>query len=118
MISPRSIEIADQVGSDSPGAREIGFVCPATYNAGRILFDNLGKGFGDRMAVTGPSGTRSYSQLCAEASRWGHGFISLGLNRGDRILMFLDDTAGLSGRVFRRGPCRLRAAPDQYADAA
>ena len=100
MISPRSTEIADQVGSDSPGAREIGFVCPATYNAGRILFDNLGKGFGDRMAVTGPSGTRSYSQLCAEASRWGHGFISLGLNRGDRILMFLDDTPAYPAAFF------------------
>ncbi len=100
MISPRSFEIADQVGSDSAGAREIGFVCPATYNASRILFDNLGKGFGDRPAVTGPSGTRSYSQLCAEASRWGHGFVSLGLNRGDRVLMFLDDTAAYPAAFF------------------
>ena len=34
-------EIADEVPSDSPGAREIGFSIPARYNASRILFDNL-----------------------------------------------------------------------------
>ena len=56
MTSPRSLEIADQVPSDSPGAREIGFAIPRTYNASRILFDNLGKGRGDRLALTGPPG--------------------------------------------------------------
>ena len=49
-------------------------------------------GRGERLALTGPGGTRTYAQLCAEASQWGHGFQSLGLKRGDRILMFLDDT--------------------------
>ena len=66
-------EIADRVPSDSPGASEIGFAIPQAYNASRILFDNLGKGWGGRPALTGPAGTRSYSELCAEASRWGHG---------------------------------------------
>jgi benzoate-CoA ligase family protein len=84
--------IADGVPFDSPGASEIGFTSPQTYNASRILFGNLAKGRGDRLALTGPLGARSYSELCAEASRWGHGFLSLGLKRGDRILMFLDDT--------------------------
>src|SRR6201999_3155360 len=87
-----TIEIADQVPPDCAGAREIGFAMPERYNASRILFDNLAKGNGERTALTGPGGTRSYAELCAEASRWGHGFISLGLKRGDRILMFLDDT--------------------------
>jgi len=43
--------IADQVPPDNPGAREIGFAVPSIYNASRILFDNLEKGFGDRRAV-------------------------------------------------------------------
>jgi hypothetical protein len=29
----------------------------------RILFDNLVKGRGDRLALTGPLGTRSYQEL-------------------------------------------------------
>ena len=100
MMSPKPLEIADHVPSDSPGAREIGFSIPATYNASRILFDNLGKGRGDRLALTGPLGTRSYAQLCAEASQWGHGFLSLGLKRGDRVLMFLDDTPAYPAAFF------------------
>jgi acyl-CoA synthetase (AMP-forming)/AMP-acid ligase II len=93
-------EIADRVPSDSPGAREIGFAIPARYNAGRVLFDNLSKGRGDRLALTGPAGTRSYAELCADASRWGNGFLSLGLSRGDRILMFLDDTPAYPAAFF------------------
>src|SRR6185503_10285043 len=68
------------------------FTIPENYNASRILFDNLAAGRGEKLALTGPGGTRSYAQLCAEASQWGYGFQSLGLKRGDRILMFLDDT--------------------------
>ena len=79
-------EIADAVPSDSPGALEIGFTIPRQYNASRILFDNLSHGRGDRLALTGPAGTRSYAELCAEASRWGHGLQSLGLKRGERVL--------------------------------
>src|ERR1700721_2023677 len=85
---------------DSPGAQEIGFTIPERYNASRILFDNLGKGRGDRMALTGPAGTRSYAELCVEAARWGHGFQSLGLARGARILMFLDDTPAYPAAFF------------------
>src|SRR5947209_14638222 len=93
-------EIADQVPSDSRGALEIGFSIPQRYNASRILFDNLGKGRGDRLALTGPLGQRSYAQVCAEASRWGHGLLSLGLQRGDRVLMFLDDTPAYPAAFF------------------
>src|SRR5580704_11196584 len=93
-------EIADRVPRDSPGATEIGFTIPTRYNASRILFDNLAKGRGNHLALTGPAGTRSYAELCAEASRWGHGFISLGLKRGDRILMFLDDTPAYPAAFF------------------
>ncbi|HYS86614.1 MAG TPA: AMP-binding protein, partial [Bradyrhizobium sp.] len=93
-------EIADRVPSNSPGAAEIGFAIPQRYNASRILFDNLGNGRGDRLALTGPAGTRSYRELCAEASKWGHGFQSLGLKRGDRILMFTDDTPAYPAAFF------------------
>src|SRR5882724_94066 len=92
--------IDDGVPADNPGAREIGFAIPARYNASRILFDNLAKGNGERLALTGPAGPRSYAQLCNEACRWGHGFQSLGLKRGDRILMFLDDTPAYPAAFF------------------
>jgi acetyl-CoA synthetase len=97
---PQATEIVDPVPADSAGAKEIGFAIPHTYNASRILFENLAKGRGDRPALIGPGGTRSYAQLCAEASRWGHGFVSLGLKRGDRILMFLDDTPAYPAAFF------------------
>lgn len=84
--------IRDQVPVDSAGTREIGFSIPEHYNASRILFDNLAAGNGDRTAVISGSGRRSYAELCADASRWGNGFASLGLQRGDRIVLFLDDT--------------------------
>jgi acetyl-CoA synthetase len=93
-------EIADQVPSDSPGAKEIGFAIPQAYNASRILFDNLSKGHGDRLALIGLAGTRTYAELCAEASKWGHGLQSLGLQRGDRVLMFLDDTPAYPAAFF------------------
>jgi acetyl-CoA synthetase len=96
----QNLEIADKVPSGSPGAREIGFKIPQAYNAGRILFDNLSSGRGDRLAITGPAGTRSYAELCADASRWGNGFASLGLRRGDRILMFCDDTPAYPAAFF------------------
>jgi benzoate-CoA ligase family protein len=93
-------EIDDRVPLNCAGAREIGFAMPERYNASRVLFDNLSKGHGDRIALTGPAGTRSYQELCSEASRWGNGFLSLGLKRGDRILMFLDDTPAYPAAFF------------------
>lgn len=46
-----SNEIRDQVPADSMGAREIGFAVPEVYNASRVLFDNPGKGRGDKLAL-------------------------------------------------------------------
>src|SRR5262245_29375544 len=93
-------EIADGVPRDCAGAREIGFALPERYNASRILFDNLARGFGDRPALTGPAGQRTYAELCAEACRWGNAFVSLGLKRGDRVLLFLDDTPAYPAAFF------------------
>src|SRR3954462_2254749 len=95
---PRAIP--DPVPSDNPGVKEIGFTVPQQYNASRILFDNLGKGRANSVALTGPLGERTYSELCTEACLWGHGLISLGLQRGDRILMFLDDTPAYPAAFF------------------
>ena len=92
--------IDDPVPADSAGAREIGFSVPERYNASRILFDNLTAGNGARTAIIAASGRRSYAELCADASRWGNGFASLGLKRGDRIVMFLDDTAAYPAAFF------------------
>ncbi|NPU14348.1 benzoate-CoA ligase family protein [Bradyrhizobium sp. 83002] len=93
-------EIADQVPSDSAGAREIGFAIPARYNASRVLFDNLVNGNASKPALIGPAGERSYAELCADACRWGNGFLSLGLTRGDRVLLFLDDTPAYPAAFF------------------
>jgi acetyl-CoA synthetase len=93
-------EIADNVPRDCAGAREIGFQIPERYNASGILFDNLAKGFGERLALTGPAGQRTYAELCAEAGRWGNGVASLGLRRGERVLLFLDDTPAYPAAFF------------------
>ena len=84
--------IADDVPWNSAGVREIGFDVPQRYNASDVLFRNLDAGRGSRLAVTGPAGPWSYAQLCADAARWGNGLLSLGLTRGDRVLLLLDDT--------------------------
>jgi len=95
-----SNEIRDLVPADSAGAREIGFAVPDSYNASRVLFDNLAKRRGDKLALIGPAGTRTYAELCAEACRWGNGFASLGLKRGDRVLLFMDDTPAYPAAFF------------------
>ena len=111
-------EISDQVPRDSPGAREIGFALPENYNASRILFDNLAAGRGDRLALTGPGGTRT---LCAALRR----SLAMGpwlpVARLEARRPHPDVPrrhAGLSGGVLRRGAVGLRAAVDQHADAA
>lgn len=95
-----SNEMRDQVPADSAGAREIGFAVPHIYNASRVLFDNLAKGRSDKLALIGPAGTRTYAELCGEACRWGQGFAALGLKRGDRVLLFLDDTPAYPAAFF------------------
>src|SRR5262249_2213069 len=87
-----ALSLPDRVPWDCPGAREIGFTVPERYNGSAVLSDNLAAGRGDRPAVIGPAGERSYAQLAADAARWGNAFAALGLSRGDRVLLVLDDT--------------------------
>jgi benzoate-CoA ligase family protein len=95
-----SSAVVDHVPQGGAAALEIEFTIPERYNASRVLFDNLSRGNGGRLAITGPAGTLTYAELCMEACRWGHGFQSLGLRRGDRILMFLDDTPAYPAAFF------------------
>jgi benzoate-CoA ligase family protein len=92
--------IADPVPRRTAGAEEIGFALPERYNAGAILFDNLAAGRGNRTAVTGPAGSRSYAELAADAQCFGAGLSALGLQRGDRVLLFLDDTPAYPAALF------------------
>jgi acetyl-CoA synthetase len=101
--------IADAVPPDGAAAREINFTIPERYNASDILFRNIAAGRGGRLAVTGPAGQRSFAELCADAGRWGNAFKSLGLMRGDRVLLFLDDTPVYPAAFF--GAVRAGLAP-------
>ena len=92
--------VGDSVPRDAPGTHEIGFELPEVYNASAILFDNLARGRADHVAVTGPAGTRTYGELCAEACRFGNALLGTGLIGGDRILLFLDDTPVYPAALF------------------
>jgi acetyl-CoA synthetase len=83
--------IKDPVPQDVPGAREIGFEIAAHANCAEMLWQNLERN-PDKTAVVSPLGNLSYRALIAEAARWGHAFARAGLERGERIAFFLDDT--------------------------
>lgn len=84
-------QIVDRVPDVAPGAKEIGFSVPERYNASAILYHNLDAGRRNKVAVYAPSGNRTYGELCDQASRFGNALRSLGLERGDRVLLFLND---------------------------
>ncbi len=87
----QEVAIVDPVADGLPGAAEIGFVRNDHPNCSSILWDNLTRN-PLKIAVIGPSGKKTYAELIAEAARWGNAFITAGLQRGDRIMFFLDDT--------------------------
>jgi benzoate-CoA ligase family protein len=92
--------IADPVPRDAPGAAEIDFAVTERYNASSILFDNLAAGRGDKTALV--CGTRHvcYGELCDTASRVGNGIRRMGLARGGRVLLLLDDTPEYAAAIF------------------
>lgn len=92
--------IVDRVPRDAPGTVEIGFSVPERYNAGAVLFDNLVQGRGERIALRGPTGDRSYDVLCAAAARAGNALLAQGLSRGERLLLLLDDTPAYPAFLF------------------
>jgi len=84
----------------SEAAAEIDFTISERYNASALLFDNLDRGRGSHLAITGPGGSRTYEQLCGDAARYGLTLLDLGLTRGDRVLLFLDDTPAYPAAFF------------------
>jgi acetyl-CoA synthetase len=89
----------DGVPRDAPCNAEIGFSVPDRYNASAILFDNLAPN-SSKTAVIGPAGARTYGELAAEADAFGAGLLGSGLQRGDRVLLFLDDTPAYPAALF------------------
>ena len=92
--------IVDRVPGDAPGALEIGFEIAERYNASEILFDNLRAGRADKIAIHAATGSTSYGELCAKAAQCGNALASLGLRRGDRVLLLLNDTASYPAVFF------------------
>jgi benzoate-CoA ligase family protein len=94
------VQVHDPVPLETPGACAIGFALPERYNAAAILFDNLAKGNGDRIALTGPAGKRTYAELCGEAAQIGNALKAFGCAEGERIICLLDDTPDYPAVVF------------------
>ena len=92
--------IADPVPRDAPGAAEIGFAIVERYNASSILFDNLAAGRGDKTAVVCGARHLRYAELCDAAARVGNGLRRMGLARGGRVLLLLDDTPEYVAAIF------------------
>lgn len=92
--------LVDRVPREAPGSREIGFSVPERYNAASILFDNLERGLGDKVAVYSDAGNATYRDLARDAGRFGNALKALGLEPGARVAMVLDDTAAYPAAVF------------------
>jgi benzoate-CoA ligase family protein len=91
--------IIDPVADTSKGAAEISFQRAAHRNCSAILWQNLERN-PDKPAVIGPLGAMTYRELAAEAARWGNAFAARGLQRGERIAFFLDDTPSFPAAFF------------------
>jgi benzoate-CoA ligase family protein len=91
--------ILDPVADTAPGAIEIGFQQAAHPNCSHILWQNLSRN-PDKPAVIGPLGAMTYRELAAEAGRWGNAFAAKGLQRGERIAFFLDDSPSFPAAFF------------------
>ncbi len=89
----------DPVPDDAPGAVEIGFAVPARYNASALLYDNLPSRAG-KVAVLCGERSLTYGELCALADRAGNGLARMGLARGGRVLMLLDDGPEYAAAIF------------------
>lgn len=83
--------IIDPVSGQTSGSDEIGYSKADHPNCSQTLWQNLTRN-PDKVAVVGPLGTLTYRELIAEAARWGNAFIAAGMQRGERIAFFLDDT--------------------------
>ncbi len=97
--APRADAVSDPVRDDVPGAMEIGFAVPERYNASALLYDNLAAR-ADHVAVLCGERRVTYRELCALADRAGNGLARMGLARGGRVLMLLDDGPEYAAAIF------------------
>ncbi|MDE2578366.1 MAG: benzoate-CoA ligase family protein [Hyphomicrobiales bacterium] len=104
-----SAPIIDPLRDDDETALEIGFALPERYNASSILFDNLARGNGARAALHTRRGATTYAMLCEQAARYAQAFSSAGMQRGDRIMLVLDDTPTYPAAFF--GALRAGCVP-------
>lgn len=93
-------QVLDRVPRDAPETGEIGFSVPDNYNASSLLFDNLERGRAEKVAVYSDRGNRTYGELAEDACRFGNGLLALGLGRGDRVLLLMDDTPSYPAAIF------------------
>jgi benzoate-CoA ligase family protein len=91
--------VCDPVADATAGAIEIGFQRDSHRNCSEILWQNLPRN-ADRLAVSGPLGSMTYGELAVEAGRWGNAFAAKGLQRGERIAFFLDDSPSFPAAFF------------------
>jgi len=91
--------IVDPVPRETSGAREIGFAVPERYNASSLLYDNLAR-HPDKVALVCGERRLTYAALAALADKAGAGMRSMGLARGGRVLMLLDDTPEYVAAIF------------------
>jgi benzoate-CoA ligase family protein len=62
------------------------------FNAASWLVErHVDQGHGDRLAVTGPAGDRTYADLAADLWAAGNGLADAGVEVGDRVLMVVND---------------------------
>ncbi len=99
VTAPRRDAVVDPVPDHTPGAREIGFAVSERYNASALLYDNLASR-ADKVAVLGGERSFTYRELCALADRVGSGLSRMGLARGGRVLMLLDDSPEYAAAIF------------------
>jgi benzoate-CoA ligase family protein len=85
-----SVSNVDGVGLKAALALQVGFELPETYNASRLLWENLREN-ADRPAVHHTSGSLTYRELTDLASRIGNALLNIGCKPGDRILVLMDD---------------------------
>ncbi len=95
-ISP----IADPFDRACAATKEIEFSVPEFYNCSRILYDNLAANRSGKTAILCGERRVTYGELCAAAARVGNGLAAMGLGRGSRVLLLMNDTPEYVAAIF------------------
>lgn len=104
-------------GDAFPGGS--GVEVPDRYNVSVLLDRNLEAGRGGKVAIYAGTDEVTYAELFDRACRMAGGLRSLGVGRGDRVLLVLDDTAAFPVSflgAIRAGAVPVPVAPLYRAD--